>query len=225
MRYTTRPLSDRTWLRPASARERSRFDSTWTMTLTLLHREITALGGSNVVIEVDVREQDIRNDGQLRANARTPEHPAVVVAFDTRDHGPMQYRCDRYVAAYADQGPSWQHNVRAVAKTLEALRAVDRYGATDTGQQYAGFKALPVGNAMPASNMTREEAARLLDRVAIGPDAEPDDDAIPRMLASEALARSAHRSARAEAHPDRHGGDRTLWDQVEQAARVLGVAR
>jgi hypothetical protein len=33
----------------------------------------------------------------------------------------------------------------------------------------------------------------------------------------------AYRRARAFAHPDRHDGDRKLWDQVEQAAAVLGV--
>lgn len=34
---------------------------------------------------------------------------------------------------------TWQMNVRAIAKTLEALRAADRYGATQ-GRQYAGFR-------------------------------------------------------------------------------------
>jgi hypothetical protein len=85
MHYTTRPLSDRTWLRPASARKRSQFDSTWTDTLDLLAREVKHLRGRDVVIEVDVREQDIKLDGMLRANARAPEHPAVVVAFDAAD--------------------------------------------------------------------------------------------------------------------------------------------
>jgi hypothetical protein len=31
------------------------------------------------------------------------------------------------------------------------------------------------------------------------------------------------RAARAKAHPDRNGGDRALWDAVEDAARVLGL--
>ena len=32
MRYTVRPLSDRTWMRPASRRTRSRFTSSWSDT-------------------------------------------------------------------------------------------------------------------------------------------------------------------------------------------------
>jgi hypothetical protein len=31
------------------------------------------------------------------------------------------------------------------------------------------------------------------------------------------------RSARANAHPDRNNGDRSTWDVVEQAARVLNL--
>lgn len=33
----------------------------------------------------------------------------------------------------------WKHNVRSIALGLESLRAVDRYGITKRGQQYAGF--------------------------------------------------------------------------------------
>ncbi|WP_435744973.1 hypothetical protein [Nocardioides sp. SYSU DS0663] len=213
MRYTTRPLSDRTWLRPDSEREYSRFDTTWPKTQALLAREVDALGGRDLVIEVDVPERGIRLDGQLRADAKAAS-PAVVVAFESK-HGPMLYRCDRFVARWSGQ-IDWQHNVRAIALTLEALRAVDRYGATETGQQYAGFKALPAGRAMPASHMTRERAIAILASYV---------DVPPEHLNLEAESLySTWRRARRAAHPDRHAGDRTLWDQVEQAARVLGVA-
>jgi len=214
MRYTTRPLSDRTWLRPAAQQKRSQFDSTWSSTLDLLGREIERLDGRDLVIEVDVREQDIRNDGMLRANAKAAS-PAVVVAFETSKHGPMLYRCDRYVRGWRSSGSDWQENVRAIALTLEALRAVDRHGATETGQQYQGFKALPAGHAMPASHMTRDEALTLVCRLADQALVPLDDDGRARVV----------RRAKAAAHPDRHGGDRTLWDQVEQAAAVLGVDR
>lgn len=219
MIYTTRPLSDRTWLRPAATRRQSQFDTTWTKTVRQLSREIDHLGGRDVVIEADVREQDIRIDGMLRANAR-PSSPAVVVAFDTRDHGPMLYRCDRYVTGWRTEGAdSWQHNVRAIALTLEALRAVDRYGATETGQQYAGFKALPSGTAMPASPMTADEAWSIIGSY------QSATIAHFRLHHSADELKAAYRRARAANHPDRRDGDRALWDKVEQAAQVLGVAR
>lgn len=212
MRYTTRPLSDRTWLRPDRERKASQFDSTWTSTLDLLGKEIGHLGGRDVVIEVDVREQDIRNDGMLRANARSAS-PAVVVAFDTARHGPMLYRADRYGERWNRVG--WRENVRAVALTLQALRAVDRYGATETGQQYAGFKALPAGRALSASHMTSDEAEQIIRTAGYV-------DGVSQVGVKIA---DVYRRARAAAHPDRNDGDRTLWDQVEQAAAVLGVAR
>lgn len=212
MRYTTRPLSDRTWL-GSMGKTATQFKAKWGSTLELLDREVGALKGRDVVIEIDIREQDLKLDGTLRANAR-PASDAVVLAFESK-HGPLLYRCDRFVTNYAWQGPAWQHNLRAIALTLESLRAVDRYGATETGQQYAGFKALPAGRAVPASHMTTEQAYDVLAMVLDLSDiANLDiDDAV--------LVRRAKRLT----HPDHNGGDRTLWDQVEQAAKVLGVNR
>lgn len=217
--YSVRPLSDRSWLRPASARQATRFSASWKETEQLLVDEVDRLGGRGLVIEVDVREQDLRLDGTLRANAREAATPAVVVAFETAKHGPMLYRCDTFTAPYRWQGADWQHNVRAIALTLQALRAVDRYGATDTGQQYAGFKALPAGHAMPASHMTDDEAWAIIGSY------QPRNIHDLRASFTDGELKSAWRSARAASHPDRHGGDRMLWDQVEQAARVLGLLR
>lgn len=221
--YAVRPLSDRTWLRPEHKRIPTRFSASWAETEALLLDEVDRLRGRDLVIEVDVNEQDLRLDGRLRAKAQAST-PAVVVAFETAAHGPMLYRCDTFTTSYYSQGPEWQHNVRAIAKTLEALRAVDRYGATETGQQYTGFKALPAGRAMPASHMTRTAAAELLERVAIGEEGDSRQREIDRILADNAHALEVWREARRVAHPDRRDGDRTVWDQVEQAAAVLGVA-
>lgn len=219
--YTVRPLSDRTWFRPASQRKATKFSAKWAETEHLLIEEVDRLDGRGLVIEVDVREQDLRIDGTLRANAREAATPAVVVAFDSR-HGPMLHRCDQFHAPYGFQGPDWQHNVRAIAKTLEALRAVDRYGAVETGQQYAGFKALPAGRAMPASHMTRDAALGVLG---VWGRALSELPPIPAKHVNTNLSALAHlhRAARRAAHPDRNNGDQSAWDQVEQAARVLGL--
>jgi hypothetical protein len=210
VRYTVRPISDRTWLRP-ERRTRSRFTATWRDTLTLLSREVDAL------------KNHIRQDGMLRSDAR-PSDPAVVVAFESK-HGPLLYRSDSFNAPAwgARDVPVWQANVRAVALTLESLRAVDRYGATETGQQYTGFKALPAGRAMPASHMTATEAAAVLERVAIGEMGESRERVVERIQAESAYAREVWHEARKMSHPDHRDGDQTLWDQVEQAAAVLGV--
>lgn len=207
MTYTIRPISDRTNF--TGKHRRSAFDSAWPATERLLLTEVRHLAGRDLVIEVDVDEAHIRNDGRLRANAR-PASPGVRVAFDSV-HGPLTYATDRF--------GRWQDNVRAIALGLEALRKVDRYGITKRGEQYAGWKALPSGRAMPPSHMTTDEAWSILGSFGFTNIAELRESASAAELAG------LHRKARAFAHPDRHGGDRTLWDQVEQAARALGVDR
>lgn len=214
--YTVRPLSDRTWLRPASKRKPSRFSSSWSETEQLLSTEVEHLRGRDLVIEVDVSATDFRLNGTLRTRARAAT-PAVVIAFDSK-HGPMLHRCDTFVTAYYEQGEDWQQNVRAIALTLQVLRAMDRYGAVDTGQQYQGFKALPAGRAMPASHMTADEAWSIIGSYQNTPIAQF------RLHHSLDELSAAYRRARAANHPDRRDGDRALWDKVEQAARVLDLS-
>lgn len=193
--YTMRPISDRTNF--TGSHRHSDFSATWSATRTLLARELRALVARNVALEIDVPEGSIRLDGELKANARA-NSPAVRLAFDSK-HGPLVYATDRFW--------SWQDNIRAIALGLEALRKVDRYGITRRGEQYAGWKALPAGSAAATSHMLRSDAVDLMVAVSQTARGEP----LEKMI----------RRAKANAHPDHHGGDRTLWDQVEQAARIL----
>lgn len=210
LRYDVRPLSDRTWLQPRK-REGARFSAPWTSTLNLLEREYDMLRGRHLVIEVDVEERMIRNDGLLRSDAR-PVCPAVVVAFESV-HGPLMYRCDRFMASSYQKMQAWQMNVRAIALTLESLRAVDRYGAAGSGEQYRGWKALPSGYGDGPSHMTADLALDVLCAAAQVPRAT-----WPMVYDTQA---SLYRAARAASHPDRNGGRRDVWDQVEQAWLVL----
>lgn len=209
MKLTTRPLTDRAFI-GASPRERSKFTASWSNTLDLLEREVYALqtrGMDDPVLMVDCTEQDLRIDGQLRANARLGTN-AVALAFESR-RGPLLFRCDRYNARpYSRDGMQelWQHNLRAIALTLEALRAVDRYGATESGEQYVGYRAIE-GRQEWSPAQARDE---LLSIVGKEYARLPNDHLVKR--------------ARRTSHPDVHGGQRDLWDIVERASRVLGVA-
>lgn len=209
-RYVTRPLSDRTWLRPPALREPTRFRATWPSTLVLLGREVDALDGRDLVIEVDVTEADLRIDGTLRARARA-DSPAVVVAFESR-HGPLLYRCDRFTAQYYGQGEDWQQNVRAIALTLEALRAVDRYGASAHGEQYRGYRQIAAAAA--GVPLTAERAWRELENLAgLGPLLDGHDVPRERVISV----------ARRNAHPD-SGGTREDWDRFTTAYDAVDQA-
>ena len=58
------------------------------------------------------------------------------LSFDSHDHGRLTYATDQYTER--------QDNVRAIALSLEALRAVERWGVSK-GRQYTGFAQLTAG--------------------------------------------------------------------------------
>jgi hypothetical protein len=216
-----RPLGPeiRARLRPApGARASSAFRSTWGATLALLERELVALGVREYVLQIDVTDADLRLDGGLRANAR-PTTPTVGLSFDTRKVGPLLFVCDRFIP--------WQDNVRAIALSLEALRKVDRYGITQSGEQYRGYQALPPGPPQRVeSSMTIDEAAAFIARAAWPREAD-DYQArwVHRIVEEPAFRSEQYRRAAARLHPDAPTGNadefRRLTDARDLLARAL----
>lgn len=206
---TTRPID--TWPRPETAsRGYSPFKATYRSTLTLLDRELSMLNARQVVLQIDVREEDLRLDGQLRANARA-QGPRVALAFDSK-HGPLRYYCDRW--------NDWQANLRGIALGLEAQRKLERYGITSRGEQYTGWKALGTGLAMGAG-MTPAAAAQMLADLACdaaGDGWEPDD-----IRCDPAMREAAYRALAKTHHPD-VGGDPALFARITDARNVLASA-
>lgn len=203
------------WPYPAtpaySRRGRWTFKASWQSTLSLLDRELHQLGASDVVIECGLRPHEIRGDGWPRSNANQPQHPGCALHFDTRNLGHLRYATDVH--------EFWQHNIRAIALGLEALRKVDRYGITSGGEQYRGFGELPPGTlAMPAAKkMTIEEAARFIAEHAT------DDGGWQRFDSDDVdgpWLKDAYRLAAKRLHPD-NGGDPALFQQLQDAKRLL----
>lgn len=194
---TLRPIEAWPWKETAH-RGTSRFRSSWAAIDSLLRSEADKINASTVVLQIDVMERDIRLDGWIKATAR-PSSPRVVITIERWRADTLAFHCDSYL--------DWQDNVYAIAKTLEALRAIDRYGVSSSGEQYTGWKAIGDGR------MTKDEAARLLAEVAGVPDRRPLD-----------IERSAPllRAARVAAHPDT-GGSHERFVKVEEAGRVLGI--
>lgn len=197
MEYQFRPLeiwpSERT-----RNRQPSKFRTPWSRTIELLERELRHLRARQIVIQADCDTSEIRLDGMLRANAKL-NSPAVILSFESKV-GPLSYPCDRF--------NDWQDNVRAIACSLEALRAVDRYGVTRRSEQYRGWARLPgpVDEAMSVSN------ARAIIAEACG----------SRVDWAEPFQSNAVRQAKARTHPDR-GGSADAFKRVCNAAQLLGV--
>jgi hypothetical protein len=202
VRYEYRPRGP--WVGPVTKNRASgrRFSAPWQSTLDLLARETEQLGARLVVLQVDLAAGDLRLDGMLRANARVYS-PGVRISFDSR-HGPLTYATDAY--------DDWRANVRAIALSLEALRAVDRYGVSRHGEQYTGWAALPAG--APAGQMSADDAARLLAAYSGQPATE--------ILGSAEKRERAYRRAALQLHPDR-GGDPDAFARLASARDLLDL--
>jgi hypothetical protein len=199
MKATFRPLP--VWDHPVTAPRRSRwtFKAPWSDTLSLLDRELFYLGAEALLIQADFREQDIRLDGMPRSGARQPQHPGVKLSFDS-DRGPLTYA--------TDSCEFWEHNVRSIALGLEALRAVDRYGITQSGEQYVGFRAIEA--ASDGLPRTHDEAVKLVWRLSGLPDPEG------RPLASHI------KVAKRRAHPDLGGSPEDFRAVIEAESILKG---
>jgi hypothetical protein len=169
------------------SRRRSPFAATLTATVNLLARELRALRAKQVVLQIAVGEGALRHDGLPYADAKV-SHPGVILAFESK-WGPLKYATDEFL--------TWQDNLRAIALGMEALRKVDRYGVSKRGEQYTGWRALPVSTDPAQSIQTREQAQAVIDE--FGGDL---------------------RRAIRETHPD-HGGDETEFRKVMRARELL----
>lgn len=97
----------------------------------------------------------------------------------------------------------WDCNLRAVALTLEHLRAVDRYGVTTGGEQYRGWMGeLGAGPATGLGRFTRITAAEWMAHALNGCGVPINDVNI--VLASP---RSMYRTLARHLHPDHGGSD------------------
>jgi hypothetical protein len=182
---TVRPFDGRP---PPRGYQHSRFDTTFRRTLKTLAKEMEHLDASNIVVELDVSERDIRLDGFPRANARIG-NPCVAISFDSK-HGPLRYATGEY--------DSWQDNIRAIAVSLEALRAVDRHAVSKRGEQYRGWRAIPMSTDPADAIQTPEQAHAVLEPFA-----------------------GDWKRAAAATHPDKPDGNAIEFRKVMRAKEVL----
>jgi hypothetical protein len=122
---------------PAHKREQSRFqvDGIGQSRKELL-AELERLGARGIVISSNL---ELRRDGLPYADSREPADPGVAVYFE-RGKRPFVIACDSYLKA--------AHNLRAIAKTVEALRTIERHGSSRMLEQaFTGFAALPAAGA------------------------------------------------------------------------------
>ena len=184
-------------------REHARFRSTYAKTLDLLETELSKVRAKETTVQAFFRLDQIRNDGWPYSQAK-PSSPGVILSFRTKD-GALSFPCDRY--------HTLDDNLRAIALSLEALRAVDRYGVTKRAEQYAGWKRIEAPSAN--SFATMEDAAAYIAQSAGLP--HPSH----RIITDTELRQTVYRQAARRLHPDAATGDHDLFVKLQQANAML----
>lgn len=171
-------------------RERANFETTFARSRDDITREVALLKNQSARYGVEVvisTNTALRRDGLPLSGQRNPDDPGVAVYF-TYKGKPMSFACDRW--------DKIEHNMRAIVKTIEALRGIARWGTGDMLEAaFTGFTALPAPSA------TRHWAEVL---------------GIPRNSSREEV-KAAFRRMASSAHPDRTGGSHEKMAELNAA--------
>ena len=103
------------WPRTTS-RHSSAFQSSLGDARDHLMHQLDMMGARYTILSSNL---ELRRDGLPYANQRQPEDPGVAIYFQWRGKQ-MTFACDRWQKV--------EDNVRAIGKTVEALRGIERWG-------------------------------------------------------------------------------------------------
>lgn len=168
-------------------RETARFDTSFARARDNIVREVDLLIGnryrkSDTIISTNI---PLRRDGLPLASFKRTEDVGVAVYFTYKDEQRC-FACDRW-NNIAD-------NMQAIAKTIEALRGISRWGTGDMlAAAFTGFTALPAPGV-----------SEWFQTLGVAPDASLDE------------CRGAYRRAASLAHPDR-GGSHEQMSRINAA--------
>lgn len=117
-------------------RERSRFQTGFGAARKLLFQELGHMGAQKVILSTNI---PLRNDGMPRSGMVPDGADHGVAVYFDRKGKDMVFACDKFDRAY--------DNIYAIAKTIDAMRGIERWGASDMMERaFSGFKALASEN-------------------------------------------------------------------------------
>ena len=160
--------------------------------LSDLARELKLMGsGSDYVISSNLA---VRRDGLPYAGQAMPEDSGVALYFKRKGQE-ICITCDQYKNLYA--------NLRAIGKTIEAIRGIERWGTEEMmDAAFTGFAALPAAIITePPKDRVKREWWQVLGVAA---------------TADAPTVKQAYRRAQSLTHPDAGGSDQDF--QEVQAA-------
>lgn len=125
---------------PHYQRERARFETTFARARDEIIHQIGLMVGkyrfqidaAKIILSTNV---PLRQDGLPLAGKKAPEDPGVAVYFVYKGKQ-VCFACDRWTTV--------EDNMQAIAKTIDALRGIARWGTGDMLEAaFRGFTALP----------------------------------------------------------------------------------
>lgn len=202
------------WKRtPERDRKSARFDgSHFVRARDAVVKHLRLMGAVNGVITSDL---PVKSNGMPYATGRA-EDPGIAVWWVQPKIGTPGR--ERVIACDLYKTPG--ENLRAIEMTMNAMRGIDRWGASDLVERaFSGFTALPPGsdeevNVQPATrvrpwNDVLDIDAALYDQITqfLSP-----TDAI-------AIVRSRHKALALKRHPDQ-GGTREAFEELNRALEM-----
>lgn len=116
----------------AGSRGHAKFKTSFWAAVNRLYRELELMGADTVVVSTNI---PLRKDGLPYADPPMIKDPGVAIYFRLKG-SPMSMACD-----------AWERvddNAQALCLTVEAMRGLDRWGASDMlNRVFQGFTALP----------------------------------------------------------------------------------
>ncbi len=150
----------------------------------LVH-EIEIMGGRQIVLSTNI---PLKKDGMPYATYKPLTDTGIAVYFTLKGQ-PKVFACDKWRKI--------EDNMRAIQKTIEAIRGIDRWGSSEIMDRiYRGFQALP------AQSTYLDDAWW----VVLGVNADAGSEETKR----------AYRSLAKSSHPD-VGGDEKLFKKYAEA--------
>jgi len=117
---------------PAHLRRASPFKTHPSKALRFLEDELRRLGAQDVILSSNLK---LRADGQPYAQQPRTDDEGIAVYFRRKGRD-MAFACDAFRHREA--------NMHAIAKTIDALRGIERWASSDMMEQaFTGFTALP----------------------------------------------------------------------------------
>ena len=178
---------------PSWKRQRSKFKTGFGAAIRLVLAELRRLGTRHGVVSTNVA---LRRDGLPLASAKRVEDMGVAIYFTYKDKQTC-FACDRWDRV--------EDNIYAVAKTIEAMRGIARWGTGDMlDAAFTGFTAI----RGPGPTHWRET-------LGIKPDA----------AVSAELIRARVRELAVQHHPDRGGNGERMAEINAAADRAIEELR